>query len=905
MVSIRKLKKQVRRCAQPLLRYRMTSRWILLTKKMSTSALEILEYHELLSLVAGYAGCPLGREAILDLTPGGDANAVEGRLKLAAEAMAYRRELSGPAQSTRSQSGIRPAQSDSANLQSISFGGIDAPEEILQRIGVEGAALEIPQIISLLRLLEVAVAIRAALVQARRKFPLLASVGERIGDFEPLVRQWSGKLLPSGELDDRASAQLARLRQEIDKQRRTILSSLRNLLRQVSGEESAQDEIITVRGDRFVVPLRAQKKSQLRGVVHGSSSSGQTLYVEPLETIDANNDLVRLKEEEAREVHRILREITASFHARAAEIAETSAILARLDHAFASARFAAEYHCVIPRFCEKDAAPSLTLEAARHPLLESLLRGKGSEKQSSVVPLTLTLGENSRMLVISGPNTGGKTVAMKTAGLLALMALSGLPVPAERAEFPFFDQVLADIGDAQSITENLSTFSSHLLNIKSMLESVTPASLILLDELGGATDPEEGGALAVAVMERFRALGVFAVTSTHHMALKAYAASSDGLQSGSMGFNEETLAPTYKLELGRPGSSSGLATAQRLGLPADVLARARQALSSAHHDVERFLSRLQEDSEAATRLRADLEQRTAEQSERERIWAETQRQRETERAAAWERQLDTLTSELHERAELKLKEIAALANPGAGAPRSGKSADTAKKAARVASQFKEQAQDDLRQSWVSHLSGTGTDAEASAPEQAVAGPAAAAFAALPLPALTPRQAAVGDRVHLKSFNKTGIVRAKSDSGLEVEIGSLRMRVSYDDVSEVIPAASAASSTSSSNSKPAASHAGGSGGAGIRVRMENASQGSSAEINVIGENAEDAVRRVDKFLDNALLAQLTRVRVVHGHGMGILKRALAEMFSTHPQVEKFSPAPPNEGGAGATIVELKQ
>ncbi|MSO20815.1 MAG: endonuclease MutS2 [Acidobacteria bacterium] len=874
---------------------------------MSTSALEILEYHELLSLVAGYAGCPLGRKSILDLTPGGDANAVESRLKLAAEAMAYRRELSGPTQSARSQSGIRPAQSDSANLQSISFGGIDAPEEILQRIGVEGAALEIPQIISLLRLLEVAVAIRAALVQARRKFPLLASVGDRIGDFEPLVRQWSGKLLPSGDLDDRASAQLARIRQEIDKQRRLILSSLRNLLRQVSGEESAQDEIITVRGDRFVVPLRAQKKSQLRGVVHGSSSSGQTLYVEPLETIDANNDLVRLKEEEAREVHRILREITASFHARAAEITETSAILARLDHAFASARFAADYHCVIPQFCEKDAAPRLVLQAARHPLLESLLRGQGAEKQSSVIPLTLVLGENSRMLVISGPNTGGKTVAMKTAGLLALMALSGLPVPAERAELPFFDRVLADIGDAQSISENLSTFSSHLLNIKSMLESVTPASLILLDELGGATDPEEGGALAVAVMERFRALGVFAVTSTHHMALKAYAASSDGLQSGSMGFNEETLAPTYKLELGRPGSSSGLATAQRLGLPADVLARARQALTTAHHDVERFLARLQEDSEAATRLRADLEQRTSEQSERERIWAETQRQREAERAAAWEGQLETLTRELHERAEQKLKEIAALA--GAGAPRSGKSADTAKKAAKVASQFKEQAQDDLRQSWVSHLSGTGTDAEASAPEQAVVGPAATALAALPLPALTPRQAGVGDRVHLKSFNKTGIVRAKSDNGLEVEIGSLRMKVSFDDVSEVIPAASVASSTSSSNSKPALSHAGshtgGSGGAGIRVRMENAAQGSSAEINVIGETADDAVRRVDKFLDNALLAQLTRVRVVHGHGMGILKRALAEMFATHPQVEKFSPAPPNEGGTGATIVELKQ
>ena len=424
-----------------------------------------------------------------------------------------------------------------------------------------------------------------------------------------------------------------------------------------------------------------------------------------------------------------------------------------------------------------------------------------------------------------------------------------------------------------------------------MLESVTPASLILLDELGSATDPEEAGALAVAVMERFRALGVFAITSTHHMALKAYAAGTDGVQTGSMGFNE-TLAPTYKLELGRPGNSSGLAIAQHLGLPADVLARARQALSSAHHDVERFLARLQEDSEAATRLRAELDRRLAEQAEREKVWAETQRRREAERAAAWERQLETLTRELHERVELKLKEAAA------SAPRTGKSADTAKRAAKIAVQFKEQAQDDLRQSWVSHLGDSGTEAETAHVEPSahgpLSGPGTASAISPPPPAITPRQAGAGDRVHVKSFNKTGIVRAKSDSGLGVEIGSLRMRVPYDDVGEVIPAAAA----------PAVQPASARGGAGVRVHLENASQGSPSEINVIGERADEALRRVDKFLDNATLAQLTRVRVVHGSGMGILKRALAEMFATHPQVEKFSPAPQNEGGGGATIVELK-
>lgn len=873
---------------------------------MSHSALEILEYPDLLALVAGYAGSPLGRNAILALSPDADAELVAARLRLAGEAIAYRRELAGPARGATA--------TDSGQLQAVSFGGIEAQDETLRLIGVEGSALEIAQIIALLRLLEVAVKVRSALVGARRKYPALAREAERIGDFEPLVRQWSGKLLPSGELDDRASAQLQRIRQELDKQRRLILTSLRHLLRQVNAEESG-DEIITVRGDRFVVPVRAAKKSQLRGVVHGSSSSGQTLYVEPIETIEGNNELVRWREEEAREVHRILREITASFHARAAEIRETTEILARLDHAFAAARFAIDYHGVIPEFCAdrgRDAAAPqrFVLQAARHPLLESLLR-RQSGGGVAPVPLTLTLDEAGHLLVISGPNTGGKTVAMKTAGLLALMALSGLPVPAERVELPRFDQVLADIGDAQSIAENLSTFSSHLLNIKSMLESVTPDSLILLDELGGATDPEEGGALAVAVMERFRALGVFGITSTHHMALKAYAASTPGIQSASMGFNEETLAPTYKLMLGRPGNSSGLAIAQRLGLPADVLARAREALSSSHQDVERFLSKLEADAEAAATLRAEMEKRSAELAERERTWSESQAKRETERAAAWEKHLEVLTCELQTAMETKLREVASAAAAGAGGARAAKPADMEKKAVRAASQLRGMGMEGLRQAWVSHLSGEGPDEEALNEEAArrnaefarAGGADNRPVPRAPRAPLDPRTAAVGDRVHLKSLNRTGLVRGKGNDWLEVEIGSLRTRVPLHDVAEVFPAGSTVpvSSAGGVQTSPAPTRS----GVGVSVRMEQPSQGSLSEINVIGETADDAVRRVDKFLDNALLASLTRVRIVHGSGMGVLKRAISKMLTTHPQVERFAPATQGEGGAGATIVELKQ
>jgi DNA mismatch repair protein MutS2 len=611
------------------------------------------------------------------------------------------------------------------------------------------------------------------------------------------------------------------------------------------------------------VPVRVHKKGQVKGVVHGSSSSGQTVYLEPLETIELNNELVRWREEEAQEVHRILRQMTAALRERAEELARAAEAVGLLDLAFACARFAHDYDCVIPRF--HPSPGRLLLKDARHPLLESWLR----PKRMRVVPQSLALHGEQCVLVISGPNTGGKTVTLKTVGLLALMAKAGLPVPAAEAEFPFFDRILADIGDSQSIHESLSTFSAHLLNIASMLETATADSLILLDELGTATDPEEAGALAVAVVDRFRSLGAYTLASTHHTALKAYATHTPGVLSANMGFDEQTLAPTYQLEVGRPGSSSGIAIAQRLGLPAEVIQRAREGLSSAHLEAEHYLSSLKTGEAAAARLRAELTERLAALEEREKQWNETQRRREEQRAAEWERQLEQLWSSFEQRAEQKLRELAA------AAPKAARPQQAATRAAQAASRLREQAREELRHATVSHLGASPAERERAAP--------ALGFS------ISPRKAAVGDTVHLRSLGKSGVVRNKSDNWLEVEVGHLRTRVSYDDISEVIPA----------TAHPAAPKP-----APVRVQMEGVAQGSLSEINVIGENADDARSRVDKFLDNAFLAQVSRVRVIHGSGKGILRKSLAEMFAEHPHVEKFSPAPQEEGGAGATIVELK-
>ena len=830
---------------------------------MAADALRLLEFPELLELLGRYVGSPLGQARLQSLSPSQDIAAIRKRQALAGEAREYLRlqHSGGVAGGT--------AEPASAPPQPVSFSGFGNPSTLLSKLGVEGTTLELAEITALLGLAERVLEVRRALVSARRRFPELAAVADRLGDFQELLKQWRGKILPNGELDDRASPALQRLRREIEKQRAVILSSLRNLMRSLAEGSPSQDEIVTVRGDRFVVPVRVANKSQVKGVVHGSSSSGQTIYMEPLETIELNNDLVRLREEELREIHRILQAMTTALRARVAELETSAECIGVLDLAFACGRFAKEFDCVIPQFHSRDAPARLRLQNARHPLLEALFRTKGMK----VVPVSLELESEARVLVISGPNTGGKTVALKTAGLLAMMALAGLPVPATEAELPLFDRILADIGDSQSIQESLSTFSAHLVNIAAMMAATTPDSLILLDELGSATDPEEAGALAVAVVDRFRSTGAFTLASTHHMALKSYAANTPGVLSANMGFDEETLAPTYHLEIGRPGKSSGIAMAERLGLPHDVVERARQSLSSAHLEVEQFLARLKADADAATRMRADLETRLSALEKREREWNETQHKKELERAAAWQRELDALLRNLEERAEQKLRELSSQA------PRAMRPQEVSKKATQVTSKLRQQAQEDLRQTLVAHLGGGAMGEQATA----------ALNSTVHLP-ISPRKAGVGDSVKLKSLGKTGVVRSKSGDSLEVEVGLLRTRVTLDDVEEVIPA----------RTQVAAPQA-----ARVHVTLEPVTHGSLSEINVIGDTADEARRRVDKFLDNAYLASLSRVRVIHGSGKGILRKSLAEMFAEHPHVEKFSPAPQEEGGAGATIVELKQ
>ncbi len=406
----------------------------------------------------------------------------------------------------------------------------------------------------------------------------------------PICANWrticAARFCPDGTLADDASVALGRLRRDIEKQRQSIQHSLERFLRAHHEDGTLQEDFVTIRNDRFVVPVVTGRERRVDGVIHGASGSGHTLFVEPLETIELNNELVRLHEEEAREVHRMLREFTARLREHAAEIASTTEALARLELIFAKAEFAHDFNCVVPRISPRERR-RLILREARHPLLEDILR----KQQKAVVPVTFDLDRRTAHLLISGPNTGGKTVALKTVGLLALMTHAGLPVPAAEAEFPLFDQVLADIGDHQSIQESLSSFSAHIVSIRSMLERATPDSLVLIDELGRATDPEEGGALGVAVLDAFRARGAFTLASTHLMAMKVYGASTAGVRNGSMGFDDATLEPTYVLRLGAPGKSAGLDIASRLGLDPPLIEDARARMTTTERDISHFLAR--------------------------------------------------------------------------------------------------------------------------------------------------------------------------------------------------------------------------------------------------------------------------------------------------------------------------
>jgi DNA mismatch repair protein MutS2 len=605
--------------------------------------------------------------------------------------------------------------------------------------------------------------------------------------------------------------------------------------------------------------------------VHGASSSGQTVFVEPLETIEQNNELVRLLDEEQAEVHRILVEMTRRIGENISPILAAVDVLGELELQFAKARFAEEYNCVPVVLSAQDSGgdgrprPStsstarLVLNKARHPLLERNLKAKGDH----VVPTTIELESEAQELVITGPNTGGKTVVLKTVGLLALMAQSGIPVPADRAEMPVFDAVLADIGDYQSIEQNLSTFSAHVTNIDFISRTATAQSLVLLDELGSATDPEEGAALAVAIAGHFLRIGCCTIISTHHTSLKVFGANTVGVINASVGFDEATLQPTYELKIGVPGASAGINIAQRLGLNPTIIEAARARLGSQARDVSEFLDRLHSQLRDVETERLRLRVRDDEiQREKASLAAEGKKDQQA-KVKEMEKKLDSLLRDF----EYHAREMVSAIQDRTAAQKLSKDAE--RRISKLRREFREQ----FDSAVVAHTTGADKGDPHAQPQLV-------------------KHVSEGDTVKLKSVGRPAVIsRRIDDNHFEVEIGAMKMKIARDDIADVLVHAS------DSPIKAARAR-------GISVSLENENQSMPSEINVIGRTVDDATREVEKFVDRAFLAGLPRIRVVHGSGMGILRKALRQYLQKHPHVESVTEPPQNEGGGGATVIELR-
>jgi DNA mismatch repair protein MutS2 len=727
------------------------------------------------------------------------------------------------------------------------LGSLRDPRPLLEKLRVEGTTLEALEIFALTGLARAALEISRLF--AKSPLPRLEELARSLADFRGLVAELDGKIHPDGSVDSSASPELARIRRAMERLRVEVQALLERLLRHFSQEGVLQDAVVTLRNDRFVIPVRAEEKRRVQGVIHGTSSSGATVYLEPMDTLPLNNELVELQDRELAETQRILGEFSRKLRERREDLIRATETLSELDLAFAKAEFSRQYDACIPEFSSDR---TLVLKDARHPLLEKALRAQGR----SPVPLSLELKPPKIMMIVSGPNAGGKTVALKTLGSAVLMAQAGIPVPAGEFKLPLFRRVLADIGDQQSIAANLSTFSAHVTNIQRMAEVAGGKDMVLLDELGTSTEPNEGAALAVAILEHFRQRSALTLVTTHHSRLKAYAAETPEALNAAMEFDELTLEPTFRLVSGLPGKSSALDIAQRLGLEPSIVEKARTMLHPA-------------DAEAAA-LIASLHQQKAELEEQVGRLAQQgkeQEARQLELETKFEQQRRAKLKDLDARLEQTLRENEKRWESVIEQLRAQLEAAKAPKPSKGFERMMAALKREVREEWNTQV------LEAlGAPGTSPAGPSPA------------KPVAVGDQVQVANLSSLGTVIAlPDDEQVDIAVGHLHMRLPRSQVRWIAPGGTSAPR------------------AAVAVR---GSDEAPAELNVIGDTAELARERVDKFLDQAYVAGRFRLRVIHGHGKGILRKSLHEMFASHPHVEKFYLAPPHEGGAGATIVELK-
>jgi DNA mismatch repair protein MutS2 len=835
---------------------------------MHAGALRALEFDRIVEAVRRFALTPAGAARVARLRPLADTRSVFAALAATSETVRFLGD------------------------NRLALHAPDDIDAILESVGVEGRALEAIHLLALASFLASVDAACTAVRRARTAVPILRAIAETAASFEREIAEVRRKIDAGGEVMDDASPELRSVRDRLRKQRSRLRGTLESYLRGKDTSKYLQQQIVTDRNGRYVLVVRSEHRTAIPGIVHGSSGSGASLFLEPLSTVEINNDIVALEQQEGEEVRRILLALADGFRVRADDLRRTVEAATELDVLQAGAQFSMAVDGVQPAIATDG---RLELRGARHPLLIPAVRrhisdpsdSEGDEdalqNQSvtvkvsvpiSPVPVDVLLIPPVGVLVITGPNTGGKTVALKTAGLLSLMAQAGLLIPvAEGSQIPVFRTVFADIGDEQSISASLSTFSAHIANIVAMDKALELPALVLLDEAGAGTDPLEGGALAMSMIDHFRRRGAAVIATTHYDALKSYAATTEGVMAAGFGFNPETFAPTYRLNYGSPGSSLALEIANRLGMPADVIEQARAYRSVRESQLADHLAKVEHDVQAlehehrlAARERETLADTTAklhareqELRNREETFRRKLEERIQERLRDARREIDGVIEAL----KAKTDALAVEAERRM-APRLIPTGETG--AARAEARAAIEA--------IGERLRTQTDA----------GTPAAAAQTEP-----GREPAVGDRVLVGAFGLEGVVQALHDGEADIDVRGKRLRARVQELRVLTSAATL-------QAQPG------------RVRVNVALQpreGLLSELNLIGCHVDEALSRTEKFLDEALVSELKSVRLIHGYGTGQLRRAIAEFLQSHPFVANFGPAPANLGGGGVTVAELKE
>ncbi len=795
---------------------------------MGNRDLELLEFHKIREILAGFTWFSASRELALDLTPLTDEDEVRLRLRQSAEA---RRLLS---------------LSPDTHIGEV----VDIREVV--RMAARGKVLAPQSLLEIQKTLNAAHRLKSHLMNLPGELPLLSGLARDIVALEQLEKDIGGCLSPTGDLLDTASPKLASVRRRMREVRQELLTHLKAIITSPRGRKIIQEPIVTEREGRYVIPVKVEFRRQIKGIVHDVSNTEATVFIEPWTTTDVQNELRELVAEEKDETERILRTLSAEVGAFESEVSRNIALTAEIDLALAKARYAREANATEPiivaagRSAEAGAHEPdgvLRLVEARHPLL-----GK------KAVPLSVEIGRDFSTLVITGPNTGGKTVALKTIGLLSLMARAGLPIPAQaESRIPLFDGVFADIGDEQSIEQTLSTFSWHIGNIVCIIDSATPQSLVLLDELGTNTDPGEGSALARAILLHFLSQRTMTVATTHYTELKALAHATGGMQNASLDVDPTTMTPTYHLTVGIPGGSNALATASRLGLPAEIITRARHMLSRGAREIEALLAHLVTEQKNVESLRHSLEKELNEAEQNDADLKNRLRRLEEERRKIIKETRDQIVREAAG-LQVKIREVAAEL-------RKEKSRERIEQAKKALAEAQEQLDAGVWQA---------RPAVEIEEKEAEEGPITA-----------------GDTVWLREAGVPAtVISVSEERGLvEVQAGKVKMTLRLDSVEKRILSTGTVKRGGALITRSLSKH---------RVPLE---------LDLRGKRAEEVEPSLDDYLNEASLCGLSRVRIIHGFGTGTVRQIVREFLASHPLVTSFQPGEQGEGGDGVTIVSM--